>query len=102
VDRTEAGRERDQAEIDRAVAASERAKVAELPDPSEAIEQAKVLGEQARTVMGALAAAEENIARTFDQLAASRQDQRSEHRHTAEQARSRARKIREDLRASSD
>ena len=48
--------------------------------------------------MGALAAAEEEVARTYEQLAARRQDRRDEYRRTAEQARMTARKIREDLR----
>ena len=100
--RAEAGHERHQAEIDRAVAESQRKQAAKVPDPSKAIERAKALSKHARTVMGALAAVEEEIAGTFEQLAARRQDRRDEHRHTAEQARITARKIREDLRTLPD
>jgi hypothetical protein len=98
VQRVEARRDRHQAEINRASAEGERNQATMLPDPGEAIERAKALAQQARKTMRALAAVEEEIAGTYELLAARRQDRRDEHQRTAEHARNRARKTREDLR----
>jgi hypothetical protein len=68
------------------------------PDPSEAIEQAKVLRERAMAAMEALAANEDQIARIHEELAASRPERRDEYRRTAEQARTAARRAREIVR----
>ena len=72
-------------------------KAAVLPDPSKAIERAEALRKRARTAMEALAGNEEEIARVHEQLAARRPERRDEYRRIAEQARTRARKTREDL-----
>lgn len=53
---------------------------------------------QARTALEALAINEEDVAKSYEQLAASRPERREEFRRAAEQARERARKVREDLR----
>ena len=89
--RGEARRERRQAEIDRASAESEREQAAVLPDPGQAIERA-------RAAMEALAAREDEIVGVHELLAARHPEQRGEYRRTAEQARMRARRVREDLR----
>lgn len=89
--RGDARRERHQAEIDRVSAESEREQAAVLPDPGRAIEAG-------RAAMEALAAREDEIADVHELLAARRPEQRDEYRRTAEQARMRAHKVREDLR----
>ena len=68
------------------------------PDPSEAIERAKVLREQALAAMEALAANEDQIAHIHEELAASRPKRRDEYQRTAEQARTAARRAREIVR----
>ncbi|HET6908532.1 MAG TPA: hypothetical protein VFH54_04270, partial [Mycobacteriales bacterium] len=75
---------------------------AALPDPSKAIERAQALRKRTQAAMEALAANEDEIARVHELLAARRPQQRDEYRRTAEQARSRARKVREDLRTLPD
>jgi hypothetical protein len=97
--RVEARRERHQAEIYRASAEGERKQAVVLPDPSKAIERAKALRKRARTAMEALAGNEDEIARVHELLAARRPEQRDEYRRIAEQARMRARRVRENLRA---
>jgi hypothetical protein len=68
------------------------------PDPSEAIDRAKVLREQALAAMEALAVNEDQIARVHEELAASRLERRDEYRRSAEQARAAARRAREVVR----
>jgi hypothetical protein len=68
------------------------------PDPSEAIERAKVLREQAMAALEALAVNEDQIAHVHEGLAASRPERRDEYRRTAEQARTAARRAREVVR----
>ncbi len=95
--RVEAHRERHQAEIDRGAAEGERVRAAALPDPGKAIERAKALRKQALAAMEAFAANEEEIARVHEQLAARRPERRDEFRHTAELARTMARRARDLL-----
>jgi hypothetical protein len=95
VERAQAHRERRQAELGRAVSEIKREHAAVPPDPSEAIERAKVLREQAIAAMEALAVNEDQIARIHEELAASRTERRDESRRSAEQARTAARIARE-------
>ena len=60
-----------------------------LPDPSEAIERARVLRGKAIAAVEALAANEDQIARIHEELAASLPERRGEYQRTAEQARGR-------------
>jgi hypothetical protein len=98
VKRAEGYRERQQAELSRTLAESKRGHAAALPDPSEAIERARVLRAQATAAMESLAAREDEIARIFEELASRRPARRDEYRRTAEQARTGARRAREVLR----
>jgi hypothetical protein len=98
VRRAQAYRERRQAELGRAVAEVEREHAAVRPDPSEAVERARVLGEQAMAAMEALADNEDQIAHIHEGLAARRPERRDEYRRTAEQARTAARRAREIVR----
>jgi hypothetical protein len=98
VKRAEACRERQQAELTRTLAESKREHAAALPDPSEAVERARVLREQAATAMESLAAREDEVARIYEELASRRPAHRDEYRRTAEQARAGARRAREVVR----
>ena len=81
--RARARRERQQAEIDRASAETERGLLIGLPDPSKPIERAEALGTQTRAAIEAFAATEDEIARIHEELAATRVG-RGEYRRTAE------------------
>ena len=98
VRRGQASRGRHQAEADRASAESERAVTGWLPDPAKLIEHGVALHQQARTVIEALAATEDEIARLHEALAARHPERREEYLGTAEQARASARRAREILR----
>jgi hypothetical protein len=95
--RTQARRERHQADIDRAAAETEREWVAMLPDPGESIERAKTLRKKVLAAMEAFAANEDEAARVHEQLAAMRPEHRGEYRRTAERARTVARRARQVL-----
>ncbi len=104
LDRQEAGlrraaedRERQQAEINRESADAERRLVSALPDPSKAVERAKEVRTRARNAVEAFAAAQEEIARINQQLAARLPDHRDEYQRIAKQARETARKARDVL-----
>ncbi|HYK33540.1 MAG TPA: hypothetical protein VEV63_16335 [Streptosporangiaceae bacterium] len=56
------------------------------------------LRDQTRSAIEALTTNEEQVARSYEELAVSQPDRRQEYRATAEQARERARKTREVLR----
>jgi hypothetical protein len=92
-------RARQQAQINRASAESERGLAAWQPDPGVQVKRAQELRRQARTAIEAFSATEEQIARLHDELAASRPERRDEFRRTAEQARQVARQAREAPRA---
>jgi hypothetical protein len=80
------------------VADIKREHAAGLPDPSEAIERARMLGQQAIAALEAFAVNEDQITRIHEELAASRPERRDEYRRTAEQARTAARRAREVVR----
>src|SRR5262249_57023778 len=88
----------ERAELGRAVAESKREHAATLPDPYAAIARATALREQGLTVMDALAVIEDQLARTYEEMAARSPERRDEYRRTAEQARMSARKAREVVR----
>ena len=99
LDRQEAGLrrtanhgERRQAEIKRESAGTERRLVYAMPDSSKAVDRARETRTRARKAVEAFAAAQEEIARINEQLAARLPDHRDEYQRIAEQARETARK----------
>jgi hypothetical protein len=98
VRRVQERRERERAELGRAVAESKRERAAALPDPYDAIARAAALREQGLTVMEALAVVEDQLARTHKEMAARSPERRDEYRRTAEQARTSARRACEVVR----
>jgi hypothetical protein len=100
--RTTDDRARQQAEINRESAESERHLVAGLPDPSEAVERAKNFHTRARSAVEAFASAQEEIASINEQLAARLPGHHDEYERIAEQARKAARKARDILPALTD
>ncbi len=104
LDRQEAGlaraandRDRQQAEINRQSAEAERRLVSGLPDPSKAVERAREVRTRARNAVEAFAAAQDEIARVNEQLAARVPERRDEYQQAADQARDTARKERHVL-----
>ena len=93
--RAQERQEREHAELGRAVAEGKREHAAALPDPREAITRATALREQALSAMEGLAVIEDQLARTYEELAARSPQRRDECRRTAEQARTSARRARE-------
>ena len=86
---------REQAEIDRSVAQSERDLARQPPDPSELIQHATALRKRIAATAADLARIEEEVARVHDELAAGQSSNSSEYRRAADQARKalRAREI---------
>jgi hypothetical protein len=104
LDRQEAGLrraanygEREQAEISRESAEVERRLVSALPDPSKAVDWATETRARARNAIASFAAAQEEIARINEQLAARLPDHHDEYQRIAGQARETARKALEVL-----
>jgi hypothetical protein len=102
VKRSRAHSERQQDDVDRASAESERGLADWLPDVGELIGQATALRKRARMAVEAFAIAEERIARVHEDLAVRRPEHRDELRHIAERARVTARKAREAIRPFTD
>lgn len=100
--RQHARRERQQEEINRASAETERGLATWLPDPAQEIERSRRLRQQVLTAIEAFAANEAQIARLHEELAAGHPSRRERHRRIAEQARDTARKARAILRAAAD
>lgn len=99
VGRQQARRERQQAEVERASAEVELALATTVPDPAAEIERSRRLRQKILTAIEAFAASEAQIARLYEDLAASQPGRREEYRRIADQARDTARKAREVLRA---
>jgi len=101
--RSTATAQRAQARVDRAAWESEQ-HLARQPSPAHGvqIERAKALRKRQAVTAAALAAAEEELAQTHDQMAARRPAQASEHRAIADRARKAALQAREIERQFSD
>lgn len=95
--RQRAHRQRQQAEVSRAAAESERKLTGWLPDPGPLAERGKVLRRRVLASMRALASNEEEAARIFQDLAASNPNRRAEYLDQAEHARTSALSAREVL-----
>ena len=100
--RCELGLGRQQAQIGRVSAKSERKLAAQLLDPSELADRAAALRKQALAAIEAFAATEEEVARTHEDLATRNPERRDEFHRTAEQARTTAHNAREVLRFLTD
>lgn len=86
---------REQADVDKSVAHSERDLQRQPPDPGDLIERAATLRNQIAAAIADLASTEEAIARMHDELAARYPRQSGEHLRAADEARTAARLARE-------
>jgi hypothetical protein len=101
-DRVNDRAERQQAEVDRASAEGARSRTVWRTPDRRPIERAEALRERTCEVLEAFAAAEDEVARVHEELAASNPGHRDQYRRAAEEAHSAARKARKALRAFTD
>jgi len=88
---------RQQAEVDRASAESGRKQASAPPEPAALARRSRLLRQQSLEMLEALAASEEEVARVHEDLAARHPGGRDDLLRVAEQARTAARRARENL-----